>query len=89
MCIIVNIKEIKSKYFNFRSSTLVLKKLIPYFQMDFYLPRSFMAALKLEEIPNLIASGIFPSDCILAVLFFFIKSSTSYQKEKIEVISYL
>ncbi|XP_071137099.1 E3 ubiquitin-protein ligase rnf213-alpha-like [Mytilus edulis] len=67
-----------------RSSTLVLKKLIPYFQMDFYLPRSFMAALKLEEIPNLIASGIFPSDCILAVLFFFIKSSTSYQKEKIE-----
>lgn len=88
MCIIVNIKGTNSKYFNFRSSTLVLKKLIPYFQMDFYLPRSFMAALKLEEIPNLIASGIFPSDCILAVLFYFIKTSTSYKKEQLEVFSY-
>ncbi|XP_056014152.1 E3 ubiquitin-protein ligase rnf213-alpha-like isoform X2 [Ostrea edulis] len=49
---------------------VILKKLEPMFEMDFYLPRSFMAVLKLDKL-EVVKSKALPPEVTLAGLYYF------------------
>lgn len=51
----------------------MLELLKPMFDMDFYLPRSFMAVLKFDKL-HVVKSKVFPPEVTLAVLYFFFKT---------------
>lgn len=57
---------------------VILKKLEPMFEMDFYLPRSFMSVLQLDKL-EVVKSKILPPEVTLAVLYYFF--NTEYFSE--------
>lgn len=71
-----------------RTPDQVLKMLTPYFQMDYYLPRSFLTSLKLEMIPDIVSSGFIPPDVTLASIFYYIRTAFTNEKGCFEVIHY-
>lgn len=46
----------------------------PMFEMDFYLPRCFMAVLKFEKL-DVVSTKAFPPEVTLAGLFYYFKTS--------------
>ncbi|VDI41573.1 Hypothetical predicted protein [Mytilus galloprovincialis] len=77
----------KRKTFPWESRTpvQVLTKLTPYFEMDYYLARSFLTALQLEMIPDIVSSGVIPSDVTMASIFYYIRTAFSNEKDSFEV----
>ena len=58
----------------------VLEAIQSLFIVDYYLPRTFMACLRLEETAEVIKSGKMPVDVCCASLNFFLKDlSPRYQ----------
>lgn len=52
----------------------MLQMLEPMFEMDFYLPRCFMAVLKFEKL-DVVSTKAFPPEVTLAGLFYYLKTS--------------
>ena len=59
-----------------RSVDEILQRLTPYFEIDYLLPRSFMASLKMKELEPVISSNTIPLEVSLAALFYYLKSRT-------------
>ena len=63
-----------------RNTIDVLEALQPLFVVDFYLPRTFMACLRVEESAEVLKTGKIPFDVCCASLNFLLKySSPQYQ----------
>lgn len=45
----------------------------PMFEIDFYLPRCFMAVLRFEKL-NVVSTELFPPEVTLAGLFYYFKT---------------
>lgn len=56
-----------------REPASVLQMLEPMFEMDFYLPRCFMAVLKFEKL-DVVSTEAIPPEVTLAGLYFYFKS---------------
>lgn len=61
-------------YYIFRNPKDLLDRLSPLFEMDYLLPRSFMAALKYEQLKEVVPSELIPVEVTLATLYYFVKS---------------
>nr|XP_022293483.1 E3 ubiquitin-protein ligase rnf213-alpha-like isoform X1 [Crassostrea virginica] len=62
---------VKRKFWNPKD---LLDRLSPLFEMDYLLPRSFMAALKYEQLKEVVPSELIPVEVTLATLYYFVKS---------------
>lgn len=61
-----------------REPMVMLKKLEPMFEMDFYLPRSFMAVLKLDKL-EVVKSKVLPPEVTLAGLYYFFNTENYFE----------
>ena len=63
---------------------LLLKEILvilePYFEVDYLLPRTLMACLKLEQLPIVVRSGLIPPDITLASLCFHVRKESQIFK---------
>eukprot|EP00105_Crassostrea_gigas_P007930 XP_011422347.1 PREDICTED: E3 ubiquitin-protein ligase rnf213-alpha isoform X2 [Crassostrea gigas] len=64
---------LKGKSFWKMEPASVLQMLEPMFEIDFYLPRCFMAVLRFEKL-NVVSTGLFPPEVTLAGLFYYFKT---------------
>lgn len=62
-------------HLSFRNKTEILEALVPYFAVDFLLPRTFIASLRLQHFDE-IDLELIPTDAILAGACYFIKTRT-------------
>ena len=63
-----------------------MEKLIPLFKLDALLPRSIIACLCFDAIPNLAITKLFPPDVLAANLYYFlIPGQESSINDKLEV----
>lgn len=51
----------------------IIDKLKPYFEVDYLLPRTLMASLKLEQIHSVVTSIFIPPEISLASSFYYLK----------------
>jgi hypothetical protein len=63
----------------------MLEKLSPYFKVDYYLPRSFISAVKMDYIPKILTTGLIPSDVVLALLYYYLRTTRSMTKDSRDV----
>jgi len=62
-------------YFYFRPIQDIADKLKPLFEMDLYLPRSFVACLKLIELQSVAACDWLPIEVVCAAMLHWVKTS--------------
>ena len=72
-------------FFIHRLPLEMLEKLSPYFKVDYYLPRSFITAVKRDCIPEILTTGLIPSDVVLALLCFYLRTTYSMTKDSRDV----
>ena len=63
----------------------MLEKLSPYFKVDYYLPRSFISAVKMDYIPEILTTRLIPSDVVLALLCYYLRTTRSMTKDSRDV----
>ena len=63
-------------HFYFRPREEVLRAILPYFAVDFLLPRTYVASLSFYHLSN-IDLELVPTDAVLGAICYFIKMSTS------------
>ena len=63
----------------------MLEKLSPYFKVDYYLPRSFITAVKMEYVPEILTTGLIPSDVVLALLCYYLRTTCIMTKDSRDV----
>ena len=72
-------------FFIFRLPLEMLEKLSPYFKVDYYLPRSFITAVKMEYVPEILTTGLIPSDVVLALLCYYLRTTCIMTKDSRDV----
>lgn len=63
----------------------MLEKLSPYFKVDYYLPRSFISAVKMEYVQEILTTGLIPSDVVLALLYYYLRTTRIMTKDSRDV----
>ncbi|VDI23847.1 Hypothetical predicted protein [Mytilus galloprovincialis] len=58
----------------------MLERLVPYFEMDYLLPRALMASLNLEQLPEVVRTGHISTDIILASVCYYVREEKNISK---------
>lgn len=65
-----------------------MERLVPYFEIDYLLPRTLMAALRFEQLPIVVISAPIPPDIITATLCYYLRTEKHIAKnDKKETVS--
>ncbi|CAC5380694.1 unnamed protein product [Mytilus coruscus] len=58
----------------------MLERLVPYFEMDYLLPRALMASLNLEQLPEVAKTGHISTDIILASVCYYVREEKNISR---------
>lgn len=63
----------------------MLQLLAPMFEMDYLLPRSFVAVLNIERFETTVCEKKIPTDVVLAGINNFIRTNSIFKSDKMEI----
>lgn len=69
----------------YRTPEDMLQLLVPMFEMDYLLPRSFVAVLNIEKFETAVCEKKIPIDVVLAGINNFIRTNSIFKSDKIEL----
>lgn len=69
-----------------RTPQEMLQLLAPMFEMDYLLPRSFVAVLNIERFESTVYEKKIPTDVKLAGIYAFLKTDIIYKSDKVKNI---
>lgn len=80
---------LKTNYSYFSETLSKIRDLVPYFEMDYLLPRSLMSCIRIDQISVIIKDNQIPSDVIIATLYFYIRSKTSDGEIEVSILHHV
>lgn len=69
----------------YRTPQQMLQLLAPMFEMDYLLPRSFVAVLNIEEFETAVCEKKIPIEVVLAGINNFIRTTSIFKSDKTEI----